>query len=169
MNYDHLNKIHDYWRNSVFPHFVHRYSVASFDDYLRKFSFLPSGKWIRDLEKVKLTRVPFAIIPEELVKKYEAKGVSYNAPIKPEDGVQRVIYQYSTTLHFEAAFWMWIENEMVQSYAMVFVCYNDEKEYLNFVDELYKIRREGDTENKPVPPGFKNMQLADLQELARLK
>ena len=158
MNYDHLNQIHEFWRNDVFPDLVHRHSVSSFDDYLRKFSFLPSCKWIQQMEKVKLSRVPFAVIPQDFVKKYKAHCVTYNAPAKPEDGLQRAIYQLSPTLHFEAAFWAWIENKLVHSYVMVFVCYNDEKEYLDFVDDLYEIRRTGNTEDKQILPGFMGMQ-----------
>jgi len=167
MNYNHLNQVHDYWRNDIFPHLVHKYSVASFDDYLRKFSFLPSGKWIRDLEKVKVARIPFAVIPTEFVKKYKPFCLTYNTTAKPEEGFQRAVYQISPTLHFEVAFFIWIEHKLVQSYAMLFVCYHDEKEYLEFVDNLYKIRREGDTEDKPLPAGFAGLSPALVPPLSQ--
>lgn len=138
----------------MFPYFQHVFSTPSFDDYLRKFSFLPSGKWIRDLDHLKLTRVPFAVEPERLVKEYTKHCVTYNAPIKTEDGIQRVIYQMSPTLHFEAAFWVWIEHKIVQSYASLFVCYHNEDEYTDFIDAMYDLRREGNTEDKPTHPGF---------------
>jgi len=121
------------------------------------------------MEKVKLARVPFAVIPKDFVKKYEAHCVTYNAPSKPEDGLQRVIYQLSPTLHFEASFWVWVENKLVHSYVMVFVCYNEEKEYLDFVDDLYTLRREGNTEDKVDLPGFMFVQTADLQPTATTK
>lgn len=154
MNYDHLNQVHEYWRNDIFPHLVHRYPVVSFEDYLRRFSFLPSCKWIQKMERVKLARVPFAINPQEFVKKYKSHCITYNTPAKPEDGIQRVIYQMSPTLHFEAGLWVWIENKVVNSYIMIFVCYNEEKEYLSFIDELYSMRRTGNTEDKTSLPGF---------------
>ena len=156
MNYDHCNQVHEFWRKKIFPHLVHVHTSTSFDDYLRKFSFLPSGKWIKDLEKLKLTRVPFAVDPEALVKKYKDACVTYNAPLKAEDGVQRVIYQISPTLHLEAAFWVWIENKILQSYASILICYHEEEEYLKFVDEMWTIRREGNTEDKPTLPGFRH-------------
>lgn len=158
MNYDHLNQVHEYWRNDIFPHLTHKYTVASFDDYLKKFSQIPSGKWIYDMEKVKIGRVLFAVIPVELVTKYKKYCVTYNAPNKPEEGLQRVIYQMSPTLHFEAAIWVWIEQKIVNSYAMAFACYHDEKEYLEFTDELYKIRRVGNTEDK-IHAGFAQPQI----------
>lgn len=159
MNYDHLNRVHTYWRTNLFPNLVHHFSVTSFEDYLRKFAYLPAGKWIRDMDKVKMTRVPLAVNPEEFAKQYKSKCVTYNSPIKPEDGVHRAIYQLSPSLHCEVAFYVWVENNELQSYAVPFACYNDEKEYLAFVDELWKIRRNGDTEEKqtgfrPLPGGF---------------
>jgi len=163
MNYDHLNLIHDYWRNDIYPHFVHCMSVHSFDDYLKRFSYLPSGKWLKDFEKVKVARIPFLVDPLQLVVKYKSMCVAYNAPGKIEEGIMRAIYQLSPTLHFETGFWIWIENDTIQSYATVFVCYHDEKEYFKFIDEMYKIRREGNTENKSTPPGFKDMRLSDAE------
>lgn len=148
MNYDHLNQVHEYWRNKIFPHLVHNYTSSSFDDYLRKFSFLPHGKWIKDVEKVKMNRIPIAFDPEAFVKKYKKHCVTYNAPIKPEDGLQRAIYQLSPTLHSELALWAWVEHNQLQSYAVAFACYHSEDEYLEYVDDLWKIRREGNTEEK---------------------
>ena len=118
------------------------------------------------MEKVKVSRVPFAMIPEEFTKKYKSFSVTYNAPVKPEDGIQRAIYQISPTLHLEAAFWAWIENKVINAYVMVIVCYHDEIEYLNFVDELYKMRRVGNTEDKSLPPGFADLiQPTDYKQL----
>jgi len=164
MNYNYLNQIYECWRSDIFPHLVHRYSALSFDDYLKKFSYLPSGKWLRDQEKVKLARVLFPINPKDLVVKYKSKCVTYNTPFKPEDGIQRIFYQYSPTLHFESAFWMWVENKIVQSYAMAFVCYNNEDEYMTFLDDLYMIHREGDTEESPTLPGFKYSNIPHMEE-----
>jgi hypothetical protein len=60
----------------------------------------------------------------------------------------------SPTLHVEFAFWVWVERNEVQSYGTAFACYHTEKEYLDFVDELWEIRREGNTEDKHTA-GFK--------------
>jgi hypothetical protein len=154
MNYTHLNQTHEYWRNNIFPHLIHNFPTVSFDDYLRKFAHLPHGKWIKDMEKVKMNRIPIAFDPESFVKNYKKHCVTYNAPVKPEEGWQRVIYQMSPTLHVEFAFWVWVEHNEVQSYGTAFACYHAEKEYLDFVDELWKIRREGNTEEK-YTAGFK--------------
>jgi hypothetical protein len=154
MNYDHLNKAYDYWMKDIRPYLVHNITIASFDDYLRKFSFLPSGKWIHDAEKIKLIRIGFAIDPKKFVKKYKDQCVTYNAPIRPEDGMQRVIYQFSPTFHLEMGLWIWIENNNLQSYGSFYACYHDESEFLKFSDEMYKLRREGNTEEKGSPMGF---------------
>lgn len=154
MNYDHLNKIYDYWRKDILPHLVHNFNTTSFEDYLKRFAWLPSGKWIKDGEKVKINRSGFAVDPVRFVKKFKDKCVAYNAPVKPEDGIQRVIYQISPTLHLELALWIWMEYDVMQSYGSVFICYHDEKEYLDFVDELVKLRRTGNTEEKHTRAGF---------------
>ena len=154
MNYDDLNKIYMYWRKKIAPNLEHRLTVSSFDDYLKKFSFLPSGKWLKDFDSVKLTRNLFAVDPEKLAKKYKDCCVAYNAPSKPEDGVQRVIYQISPTLHMEAALWIWVEQEELNSYAGVFICYRNDEEYHEVMDELYKMRKEGKTDERRKNPGF---------------
>jgi hypothetical protein len=156
MNYDELNKIYNYWRKKIVPYLDHKLTVSSFDAYLKKFSFLPSGKWLKDFDSVKLNRNLFAVDPEKLVKKYKDSCVAYNAPSKPEDGVQRVIYQISPTLHMEAAFWIWVEQEELNSYAGVFICYHDDDEYLSVLDDLYKMRKEGKTDERKKKAGFAN-------------
>ncbi len=154
MNYDHSNKIYEFYRNRLSSYFIHQFQAASFEDYLKKFSFLQSGKWLRDMEKIKISRIVFPIDPEKLAKKFSKQCVTYNAPAKPEDGLQRVIYQLSPTLHFETAFWAWIEHDIVQSYATILVCYNDDSEFDHFQEIVWKMRREGNTEDKPLPTGF---------------
>ncbi len=106
------------------------------------------------MEKVKVTRVTFGIQPEWLAKKFADNCITYNSPAKPEEGVQRVIYQYSPTLHFEAAYWLWVEHEEVQSYASIFVCFHEKDEFNKLIDLLWKNRTEGNTEDKPLPTGF---------------
>ena len=157
MNYEHLNKVHQYWRKELFPHLIHRFTATSFDDYLRKFSFTPSGKWLWDMEKVKLSRILFAVDPKKLLKKYEDHCVTYNSPVKPEDGLQRIIYQLTPKLHFEVGIWVWVEHDIIQSYGSIFVCYENEADYSKLADDLSKFRREGNTEDKPTKAGFADM------------
>lgn len=154
MNYDHLNTVYDFWRKDILPNLTHTFTVDSFNEYLKRFSFLPSGKWLRDMEKVKLNRIGFAIDCKKFSKEYKDYCVAYNAPVKPDDGLQRIIYQISPTLHVEMAMWIWVEHKELQQYGGIFACYNDEQEFLNFVDELYrKMRKKGNTEDTN-NPGF---------------
>ena len=155
MNYDHLNQVYDYWRKDIRPYLSHNFTVTSFDDYLKRFAYLPSGHWLREMELVRLNRLGFAIDPEKFVKRYKDACISYNAPMKPEDGIQRIIYQLSPTLHVEMALWVWMEQEVVQSYGSVFACYHVEEEFAKFTDELYhKMLKKGNTEDKRKPAGF---------------
>lgn len=155
MNFDHLNKVYDFWRGDILPNLSHVYTIDSFNEYLKRFSFLPSGKWLQRMEVVKLNRVGFAVDAKKFTKKYKHVCVAYNAPMKPEDGLQRIIYQISPTLHVEIALWIWVEHDELQQYASLFACYGDEAEFLAFVDDLYKkMRKEGNTEEKSIAPGF---------------
>lgn len=132
---------------NVFPYLSHKLTVPSFDDYLKRMSFLPSCKWLKEMETTRFARVAFTVNPEELVKKYKDRCVTYNAPMRPEDGVQRIIYQISPTFHMEVAIWIWVESNVVNSYASMFVCFSDDQEYYNIMKELFKIRRTGNTED----------------------
>lgn len=154
MNYDDLNKIYSYWHKKIAPNLEHKFTTSSFDDYLKKFSFLPSGRWLKDFDGVKLARNLFAIDLDKLVKKYKDCCVTHTSTIKPEDGVNRAIYQLSPTLHMEAAFFIWIEQEEISSYAGVFICYHNDEEYRGLLDELYKMRKEGNTDDKKKRAGF---------------
>jgi hypothetical protein len=48
MNYDHVNKTYDYW-TKVRSSLTQRFQASTFDEYLKKFSFCKSGKWLRDI------------------------------------------------------------------------------------------------------------------------
>ena len=148
MNYDQLNQVYDFWRKDILPNLSHKFTVDSFNEYLKRFSFLPSGKWLKDMEKVKLNRIGFAVDSKKFAKQYKDCCVAYNAPMKPEDGLQRIIYQISPTLHVESSLWIWIEKNELQQYTSLFAAYHDEEEFLVFVDDLYKkMRKEGNTED----------------------
>ena len=162
MNYTHLSETHTYWMDNIFPHLSHNFQAGTFEHYLGRFAYLPSGKWLKDAEKVKTSRITVALDPIALVKKYKSVCVTYNTPAKPEEGVVRVIYQVSPTMHMEAAFWIWVENNVVQSYAMVFACYNNEKEYLSLLKDLRPLYRSGDSADKP-NNGFFGNPVASLK------
>lgn len=148
MNYDHLNKVHDHWVNDVFPNLSHHMAITSFDDYLKQISVLPCGQWLRELDSVKILRVPFVVNPEKFSSAYKKQCVAYCCPSKPEDGMHRIIYQISPTLHIETAYWAWIEEEKVQSYMSMFACFQCEKELIKFFKDITPMRREGNTEEK---------------------
>lgn len=171
MNYDNLNKVYNFWREKLLPHLTQNFSVNAFDVYLRQFSFLPAGKWLRDMEMIKFNRIGFAIDPEKFLKKFKSCCVAYNPPIKPEDGIQRIIYQISPTLHAEVIVWAWIEHDILHSYASCSVCYHEEKEYFKFVDDLYqKMRRTGNTEENPTRLGFLNtVKSSDGEDVSEKK
>lgn len=154
MNYDYLNKVHEYWITEIFPHLSHHLTLSSFDDYLKRMAFLPSGKWLRDYDAVKLVRIPFACNPSEFVLKLKKHCVSYCCPAKPEDGIHRIIYQISPTLHVEAALTIWVDKNDVQSFISMFACFHDEKELIKFLEKMYEIRRTGDTEDRSKKSGF---------------
>lgn len=157
MNYDNLNKVYNYWHNEILPNLKHVFNSVSFEEYLKRFAWLPSGKWIKDGEMVKINRTGFAIDPVKFTKKYKYNCVGYFTPLKPEDGVQRIIYQITPTLHVELALWIWVEHDILNSYGSTLICYHNEKEYFEFVNELYKIRRTGNTEEKQPRAGFLNL------------
>lgn len=159
MNYTHLNRLHEHWQ-SLSHYFTHNFTVTSFEDYIRKISFLPSCKWIQHMDSVKATRTLFVVDPEKFSKKYSKYCVTYNNPLKPEEGYQRVIYQMSPTLHVEAVFFGWMEHDNINSYVGTLSYYNDEKEYASFIKEMYKIKLEGNTEDKPKPSGFAGFAIA---------
>ena len=58
----------------------------------------------------------------------------------------------------ELAVWVWVEHEILQSYASLFLCYNNKKEFLKFADSIYKMRKEGNTDENPVKSGFAAIQ-----------
>lgn len=157
MNYNHLNKIHDYWVKEIFPNINHHMAIASFDDYLKQMSILPSGKWLKDFSLVKVLRGSFVVDPAKFTKLYDDYCVAYCCPSKPEDGIHRIIYQISPTLHIEAALWIWVENETIHSYMSMFYCFKDKEELTRFFLEIMSIRREGNTEENPMS-GFGGMR-----------
>lgn len=148
MNYDHVNKTQDYWMMEIFPHLSHKMMVASFDEYLKRFSFLKSGRWLKDMDSVKILKPAIALDPLSFVTKYKTHCVTYNPTARPEDGLQRIIYQVSPTLHAETGLWAWVENNNLQSYMSIIVCYHTEKEFTEFLKEITPMRRVGNTQEQ---------------------
>ncbi len=148
MNYDHLNQTYDYWAEKIRPHLTARMQVASFEDYLKKFTFTKSGRWIRDAECVRFTRPPAAIDPELFVKKYSDNCVAIIPPMHPTEGLGRVIFQLSPTLHLESMTTAWVENNELQSYLSMFVCHKTDAEMTELLEVLSTMRRTGNTEER---------------------
>jgi hypothetical protein len=154
MNYDAINQIDAYYREEILPHLTQMCTVISFDDYLKRFSCLPSGKWMKDFELVKLTKCGFVVDPHKFVKKYKSHCVGFYEPMKPEAGIRRVIYQISPMLHIEMALWAWVEHDILQSYAALFIYHHSQDDCTKFIEEVYNMRRTGNTEEKPAKAGF---------------
>jgi len=148
MNYDHVNKTYDFWAKSIRPHLTTKFQVTSFDDYLKKLSFCKTYRWLREMESVKLTRLPMALDPVAFVKKYSEKCIAVNPPARPEDGMQRMIFQISPTLHIEAGLWAWVENNELHSYLGMMICHKTDEELTEFLTEVEPLRRTGNTEER---------------------
>ena len=146
MDYDKLNQVHDYWVEEIFPHLSHHMAISSFDDYLKRVSFLPACHWLREMNLIKVLRVPFVVDPAKFVFTYKKHCVAYACPAKAEDGVHRIIYQISPTLHLEAALWVWVENKDTNAYLSMFICFKEDKELIKFFTEVTPIRKTGNTE-----------------------
>lgn len=157
MNYDHLNNIHDYWVKEIFPNLSHHMAISSFDDYLKQISLLSEVKWLREFNSVKFLRIPFMVDPASFSNVYKNQCVAYCCPSDSKDGLHRVIYQISPTLHLEAALWIWVENENVCSYMSLFTCFKEEKELSKFFNDILPMRRMGNTEENPMS-GFAGLK-----------
>lgn len=147
MNYDNVNKTGDYWKEKIAPNLQTVMYFSSFEYYLKRMSGLPSGKWLEDSVNVMFLKIPYLLDTELFLSHYKKKCVSFITPPKPEDGVHRIIYQISPTLHVEASLWMWIEKNEVYSYVGVFACANKYADYMKFCNEVEKFKHIGDTEN----------------------
>jgi hypothetical protein len=158
MNYDHVNKTYDYW-TKVRSSLTQRFQASTFDEYLKKFSFCKSGKWLRDMDSVKIARPPLALDPEGFLKLYSEKCVAFQPPNRPEDGMMRATFQISPTLHVEGVFLAWVENNTLQSYVAVAICHRDDAELFEFLKSVDHLKRKGNTEDRntgfvPNPLGF---------------
>lgn len=149
MNYTNTNKVYDYWKNNIRPYVHHNFTVASFDDYLKKIAGLPSFKWLFDMESVRFGKLGFAVDTEKFLKTYENKCVTFLSPMKVEEGIQKIIYQITPTIHIDVSVWAWLEHNEVYSYSSLLACYHSDKEFIKFTDKLLDIRKDGNTEDKP--------------------
>ena len=154
MNYDYLNQTHDYWIKNIFPNLHHHLTITSFDDYLKRMSFLPCGKWLQNLDSVQIIRIPFVVDPILFTSKYKSHCVTYCCPAKPEDGIHRIIYQMSPMLHVEAALWAYSERKQVHFHISLFVCFHNKQEIIKLFEEITPMRRSGDTEDMSGTSGF---------------
>lgn len=164
MNYDHFDQVHTYWINKIFPNLEHNMTITSFDDYLRQVSSLPSFTWLKEARDISIIRLHLCIDPAEFTKQYKKHCVTYACPSKPEDGMHRIIYQISPTIHIEAALFIWVEKKKRQSYLSMFICYKDKKELIKFLEEIYPLRRTGDTSDASKEGGFGGLIARDDDE-----
>ena len=157
MNYDQVNRVYAHLRDDLLPHLSHNQTVSGFEDYIKRFSYLPSGKWIRDLEWVKFVQLSFVVDSKKFAEKYRDKCVVHNSPIQPNEGLQHAIYQFSPKVHASAGFWAWIEHDNLFYYTSLFFCIGDKKEFDDLVAELWEIHQEGNTEEKSPAVGFSGL------------
>ena len=154
MNYDTVNKVHEYWESNICKYLSNKFNSPSFEDYIKRFAYLPSGKWIREYNSVKLWKLTTVVDAVKFAKKYKDICVTYNSPSKPEDGIGKAIYQFSQHIHVEASFWIWMEHDIVNSYASLLICYHNEKELAKFKDRMTHFKKTGNTEDKINSIGF---------------
>lgn len=147
MNFDHVNKMSDFYREKMLPHLRSQLHVTDFGNYLSRMCETPSGKWLKtDLKAFPLS---YCINPVEFAKKYVKKCVTFLGTSNPQDGNLLIIYQITPTLHVLARLYQWIEHDgEVRAYLMVTCAYRDHDEYLTFFDDNKTLRLEGDTEKR---------------------
>jgi len=113
-------------------------------------SFTPHGKWIKEFGEFpsNITKIQMFIAPVQFVKKYEKQCVTFNPPLKPEEGFGKAIYQFSPTLHAETLLFCWYENNQVHSYITLLVLFKKKEELDKFVEEILPMRKVGNTEQR---------------------
>jgi len=149
MNYDHLNKISEYWKEKIFPYLSFNYNIGSFQEYIQEFCLLPSGKGMRDKNSIKMIRFPFVIDPYLFLKKYKNNCISFFSPMDvPKEGHNVFIHQISPVFHVESRLVLWVERERIQSYLMVWVWFIYNNDFERFYSEIEPMKRIGDTEKE---------------------
>ena len=153
MNYNHINEVNDHWEQNINAYLHNRFNVSSFSEYIKCISNLKTFNWVKDVDSFKMIVANTPVDIKKFVTQYEDKCITYYKPPKPEEGYFRIIYQISPTLHIETPCWIWSENDEVHSYLMFVSLYKHREEYDEFMSEIKKIRKEGDT-NKKNHAGF---------------
>ena len=146
MNFDHTNKVSDYFRDNIWPHMSNNFSASDFAGYLSSISELPSCKWLQT--EMRAFPVNYFIDPHKFIKKYEKRCVTFLGTSDVRDGAMQIIYQISPTFHVLARLYHWIEQEEVKSYLMITAAFKDMKEFSKFFDENKDLRLVGNTEER---------------------
>ena len=146
MNFDHANKVSDYFRENIWPHMTNHFPALDFSNYLSKLAELSACKWMQT--EMKAFPVNYFMDPHKFVKKYEKNCVTFLGTTDARDGSMQIIYQISPTFHVLARLFHWMEQEEVKSYLMLTVAFRDMKEFSEFFDENKDLRLTGNTEDR---------------------
>lgn len=160
MNFDHINKVSDFDRNKLFPHWSNKLTAPDFGQYLAQMAETKSGKWLN--KELKVLPITYFIDPEKFSKKYAKKCVSFAGTTNPQEGAFQVIYQISPTFHVVARLFQWIEHEEVKAYFTLMAAYKSFVDYNTFFDENTSLRITGNSEERIVgfndnPLGFNDL------------
>ena len=146
MNYDHVNKISDYFRDVITPHLTSRIGVSDFGDYLTKIAGSPSFRWMR--HELRAFPINYFVDPEKFMKKHAKSCVGYAGSSEPREGAMQVVFQLSTEFHVLARLYNWVEKEEVKAYFMLTVVYRNHKDFTEFFDDNKELRLTGNTDDK---------------------
>lgn len=144
MNYDHVNKVSDYFRNKIAPHLRSYVNISDFGDYLTKIAHTKSCRWMRqDLRAFPIT---YFVDPEKFFDKYGNKCIAYTGSTDPREGAMQIVFQLSPEFHVLARLYNWIEKEEVKAYLMLTVVFRNHDDFVEFFDSNKEIRLTGNTE-----------------------
>ena len=146
MNYDHVNKISDYFRDVITPHLTSRIGISDFGDYLTKIAASPSFRWMR--HDLRAFPINYFVDPDKFLTKYSKKCVGYAGSSDAREGAMQIVFQVSPEFHVLARLYNWIEKEEVKAYLMLTVVYRNHEDFTEFFDDNKAIRLSGNTDNK---------------------
>lgn len=150
MNFDHVNKLSDYWRDELMPHVKNCIPVIDFGHYLSKMVEMPNCRWMRT--EMHALPINYFVDPSKFAKKHIESCVSITGTPSPEDGAFNIVYQISPTLHVLARLYHWVDeaDDKVQAYLMLTCAFRNPEEFLRFFDDNKPLRMTGNTQQRPV-------------------
>lgn len=151
MNFTQINDVGNFI-NKHLKYLHNHITCKSMDDYLNEIHFLKKFAWLKECHTVMRSHALYKT--EDFLKRFEKKCVSVYSPRTPEDGILKIIYQISPTIHLEASLFAWFEVNEVYSYIYFVAMFNNINEYIELLDSIKDIQQFGQTgENKL---GFSN-------------